>query len=65
MPKIRLLTSIAGNDGVEGNHGDVLEVDEKLAKVWADGVRAERVETRTARPRDLETQMQVPPVETR
>lgn len=48
---------------MEGNHGDVIEVDEKLAKVWADGVRAERVviEARTARPRDLEDQMQVSP----
>jgi len=63
MPKIRLLTSIAGNNGVEGDYGDIIEVDEKLAKVWADGVRAERVviEARTARPRDLEDQMQVSP----
>lgn len=43
MVAIRLLTSIAGGP-VEGAAGDVVEVDEATAEVWADGIRAELVE---------------------
>lgn len=43
MPKIRLLTSVAGDGPVAGDVGEVLTVDAKTAKIWADGERAERV----------------------
>jgi len=43
MPRIRLLTSVAGDGPVQGDVGDVLEVDARTAQVWADGERAERV----------------------
>jgi hypothetical protein len=43
MPRIRLLTSVAGDGPVQGSTGDVLVVDAATAKAWADGVRAERV----------------------
>ncbi len=43
MARIRLLTSIAGD-------GPVLDVDPATARTWADGVRAERVIERQARP---------------
>lgn len=42
MPKILLLTSVAGDGPVSGDAGAVLEVSAADAKVWADGVRAER-----------------------
>lgn len=55
MPRIRLLTSIAGDGVVVGDPGDVLEVDESTARLWCDDVRAEAVEPvasrRVARPR--------------
>ena len=50
MPRIRLLTSVAGDGPVVGDAGDVLDVDSRTASVWADGVRAERVIERDARP---------------
>ncbi len=43
MPRIRLLTSVTGGGPVTGDPGDVLDVDSRTAKVWADGERAERV----------------------
>lgn len=43
MPKMRLLTSVAG-DRFAWSPGEVVEVDEETARVWCDGVRAERVE---------------------
>jgi hypothetical protein len=49
MPRIRLLTSIQGRGAVTGNVGDVLEVDNATARVWADGERAERVIDRQER----------------
>ena len=42
MPKILLLTSVAGDGPVSGDAGAVLEVDAAVAEVWADGERAER-----------------------
>lgn len=50
MPRIRLLTSVAGDGPVSGDAGQVLEVDNRTAQVWADGVRAERVIERQQRP---------------
>ena len=50
MPKIRLLTSISGGGPVFGDAGDVLTVDNATARVWADGVRAERVIERSVKP---------------
>ncbi len=50
MARIRLLTSIAGDGPVAGDAGDVLDVDPATARTWADGVRAERVIERQARP---------------
>lgn len=43
MPKIRLLTSVAGDGPVTGETGEVITVDADTARAWADGVRAERV----------------------
>lgn len=43
MPRIRLLTAVAGEGPVTGKRGDVLDVDAATARVWADGERAERV----------------------
>lgn len=43
LVRIRLLTSVVGDGPVVGEVGEVLEVDERTAKVWADGERAERV----------------------
>ncbi len=43
MPRIRLLTSVQGDGPVVGHAGDVLDVDSRTARVWADGERAERV----------------------
>lgn len=43
MPLIRLLTSVVGDGPVSGDAGQELEVDARTARVWADGVRAERV----------------------
>jgi hypothetical protein len=40
---IRLLTSVQGGGPVVGDAGDVLDVDEATATVWADGERAELV----------------------
>lgn len=50
MPRIRLLTSVAGGGPVSGRTGDVIEVDAATAQVWADGERAERVIERQAKP---------------
>lgn len=50
MPRIRLLQSIAGDGPVSGDALDVLEVDSRTARIWADGVRAERVIERQAKP---------------
>lgn len=49
MPRIRLLTSVAGGP-VAGDAGQVIEVDNHTARVWADGVRAERVIEREQEP---------------
>jgi hypothetical protein len=49
MPRIRLLTSVQGRGAVTGNAGDVLDVDNATARVWADGERAERVIDRQER----------------
>jgi hypothetical protein len=45
MPRIRLLVSVAGDhrSAVYGDAGTVLDVDNKTARVWCDGERAERV----------------------
>lgn len=46
MPVIRLLVDVPGSPGergVSGYRGDMLDVDQKTALVWADGERAERV----------------------
>lgn len=43
MPSIRVLQSIGGLD-FSWSPGDIVEVDEAAAKVWADGVRAELVD---------------------
>ncbi len=48
MPRIRLLTSVQGDGPVVGDAGDILEVDGRTARVWADGERAERVIERQA-----------------
>jgi hypothetical protein len=42
VPKIMLLTSVSGSDGVSGDSGEVLDVPAEVAEVWADGTRAER-----------------------
>lgn len=47
MARIRLLTSVAGDGPVHGEVGDVLDVDAKTARVWADGERAELVGRQT------------------
>jgi hypothetical protein len=49
VPRIRLLTSVQGDGPVVGDAGDVLEVDGRTARVWADGERAERVIDREPR----------------
>ena len=43
LVELRLLTSVQGDDGVSGDAGDVVVVSPRVARVWADGVRAERV----------------------
>lgn len=43
MPQIRMLQSVAGVDG-SWNRGELVEVSQSAADVWADGVRAELVE---------------------
>ena len=53
MPRIRLLTSVEGGGPVHGERGDVLVVDARTARVWADGIRAERVLEREVKP-DIE-----------
>jgi len=50
MPRIRLLTSVAGGGPVAGDAGEVISVDARTARVWADGVRAERVIDRSEHP---------------
>ena len=50
MPRIRLLTSVEGGGPVFGAAGDVLTVDAATARVWADGIRAERVIEREVKP---------------
>lgn len=50
MPRIRLLTCVAGDGPVAGDVGEVIEVDSRTARVWADGVRAERVIERAVEP---------------
>lgn len=48
--RIRLLTSVSGDGPVSGDAGEELVVDSSVARVWADGVRAERVIERSERP---------------
>lgn len=43
MPRIRILQSVAGLD-FSWAPGEVIEVDDKTAKAWADGERAELLE---------------------
>lgn len=43
MPRIRLLTSVQGDGPVFGGVGDELDVPNAVARVWADGERAELV----------------------
>jgi hypothetical protein len=50
MARIRLLTSVQGDGPVTGDAGDVIEVDNATARVWADGERAERVIERSEKP---------------
>lgn len=50
MPRIRLLTSVAGDGPVHGAAGDELDVDAATARTWADGERAERVTDSPAAP---------------
>jgi hypothetical protein len=58
--EIELLTGVAGDRGdmVQGNPGDLLQVPADVAALWADGIRARRVEP--AR----EPRIASPPVET-
>lgn len=51
MASIRLLTSVQGFGPVVGDPGDVLEVDDATARVWADGERAELVDAAVQRNR--------------
>jgi hypothetical protein len=44
MPLIRLLTSVQGGGPVAGDPGQLLDVDEPTALIWADGERAELVD---------------------
>ncbi len=43
MPKVRMLTTVAGPD-FDWQHGQIVEMDEKQASEWADGERAVRLE---------------------
>lgn len=58
MPRIRLLTSVQGDGPVRGDVGDVLEVDARTARAWADGERAERVIDRQENPERAVTRNQ-------
>lgn len=65
MPKIRILVPVAGTD-FSWSPGDVVSVDEKTARAWCDGERAERVsERRSRRPRPpIEAAVTAPPEDT-
>jgi hypothetical protein len=43
MPRIRFLQSVAGDDVGDRHAGDEIDVSGPVAKVWADGTRAELV----------------------
>ncbi|GAA2092340.1 hypothetical protein [Actinomadura alba] len=43
MPRIRFLQSVVGDDVGDRSAGDEADVSTEVAKVWADGVRAELV----------------------
>lgn len=63
MTKIRVLVAVAGTD-FAWSPGDVVDVDEKTARAWCDGERAERVE-RKRRPRpEIEHAIAAPPEDT-
>ncbi len=47
MTKVRILTSVAGAD-IAWSAGEIVDMPEEQAAVWADGVRAERVARRPA-----------------
>lgn len=55
MPKVRWLTSVAGE--FDRQEGDITDESEEVARTWADGERAVRVD-REAAP---ETTAQQPP----
>lgn len=55
MPKVRILTSVAGAD-IAWSAGDIVDMTDDQAAAWADGVRAERVARRPA-----ETAVRKPP----
>jgi hypothetical protein len=65
MPKIRVLVPVAGA-GFAWSPGDVVDVDEKTARAWCDGERAERVTDRkNRRPRPpIESTVAAPPEDT-
>lgn len=63
MTKIRVLVAVAGT-GFAWSSGDVVDVDEKTARAWCDGERAERIE-RKRRPRpEIERVVIGPPEDT-
>lgn len=64
MPKIRILVPVAGTD-FSWSPGDVVDVDEKTARAWCDGERAERVTKKERRPRPpVEAAVSTPPEDT-
>lgn len=64
MPKIRILVPVAGTT-FSWSPGDVVDVDEKTARAWCDGERAERVVDRKRRPRPrVEQAVAAPPENT-
>jgi hypothetical protein len=64
MPKIRVLVPVAGTT-FSWSAGDVVDVDERTARAWCDGERAERLHDRKQRPRPpIEQAVTVPPENT-
>lgn len=43
MPRVRFLQSVAGDDVGDRHAGDEVDLPAPVARVWADGVRAELV----------------------
>jgi hypothetical protein len=64
MPKIRILVPVAGTT-FAWSPGDVVDVDERTARAWCDGERAERMADRKRRPRPpVEAAVATPPENT-